>query len=105
GFVLHDSPPEWPSSLTVVEGLTVTTSRDILEAISRNEGPENYLITLGCSGWSPGQLETELSENAWLTCPASRDIIFSTDFTRKPEMAAATLGFSLAQLTTDVGYS
>lgn len=105
GFVLHDAPPRWPSSLAVSDELTLTTSRDILADIARGAGPDNYLVTLGCSGWSPGQLEKELQENSWLTCPARKDIIFSTDFAAKPDMAAATLGFSLAQLTPDVGYS
>jgi putative transcriptional regulator len=105
GFVLHDAPPSWPSSLSVTDGITITTSRDILAAIARGEGPENYLVALGCSGWSPGQLEKELKENSWLTCPATKDIIFSKDFAQKPNMATATLGFSFSQLTSDVGYS
>jgi len=105
GFVLHDAPPRWPSSLAVAAGITLTTSRDILADIARGEGPDNYLIALGCSGWSPGQLEKELKENSWLTCHATHEIIFSRDYSRKPQMAAATLGFSLSQLTPDVGYS
>jgi len=105
GFVLHDAPPRWPSSLAVAEGITLTTSRDILADIARGEGPDNFLVALGCSGWSPGQLEQELKENAWITCQATREIIFSRDYARKPHMAAATLGFSLSQLTPDVGYS
>jgi putative transcriptional regulator len=91
--------------LTIRPGLTLTTSRDILGDIGRNVGPSRYLIALGCSGWSPGQLEQEIKDNSWFTCPATEDIIFSTDFTHKPDMAAATLGFSMAQLTSDVGYS
>jgi putative transcriptional regulator len=105
GFILHDSPPRWPSSLRITDNITLTTSRDILASIGRGEGPKNYLMTLGCSGWSAGQLENELAQNAWFTCPASKDILFSSDITNKANMAAATLGFSMAQLATDVGYS
>lgn len=105
GFVLHDSPPAWPSSLAITDSITITTSRDILADIARGEGPQNYLVALGCSGWSPGQLEKELKENSWLTCKANKDILFSHDFARKPDMATALLGFSLSQLTSDVGYS
>lgn len=105
GFVLHDAPPRWPSSLALSDDLTLTTSRDILADIARGEGPQRYLMTLGCAGWSEGQLEQEIRDNAWFTCPASSDILFSPDHARKPEMAAASLGFSLSQLTTDVGYS
>lgn len=105
GFVLHDAPPRWPSSLPITDALTVTTSRDILADIARGEGPEHYLLTLGCAGWGPGQLEQELRDNAWLTCKATSEIIFSPDHARKPEMAAATLGFSLSQLTPEAGWS
>ncbi|MEI7950616.1 MAG: YqgE/AlgH family protein [Gammaproteobacteria bacterium] len=105
GFVLHDAEPNWPSSMALKPGLTLTTSKEILEAIGHNDGPEHYLVALGCSGWNPGQLEKEITENSWFTCPASSDILFSTDFANKPNMAAATLGFTMAQLTSDVGYS
>ena len=105
GFVLHDDGPRWPSSLPVSDTLTLTTSREILADIGLGRGPSRFIVALGCAGWSAGQLEKELQENAWFTCPASADIIFSTDFANKPEMAAATLGFSMSQLTTDVGYS
>jgi putative transcriptional regulator len=105
GFVLHDAPPQWPSSLAITDSITLTTSRDILEDIARGKGPAHYLLALGCAGWEPGQLERELKNNSWFTCPATADIIFSTDHQHKPDMAAATLGFSLSQLTSDVGYS
>lgn len=105
GFVLHDAPPLWPSSLALREGLTLTTSKDVLHAIGGNTGPKRYMVALGCSGWSPGQLEQELRDNSWFTCRANEDILFSYDFANKSKMAAATLGFDLSQLTTDVGYS
>ena len=105
GFVLHDAEPNWSSSMALKPGLTLTTSKEILEAIGHNDGPEHYLVALGCSGWNPGQLEKEITENSWFTCPASSEILFSTDFANKPNMAAATLGFTMAQLTSDVGYS
>jgi|Laugresp1bdmlbsn_1035097.scaffolds.fasta_scaffold06834_2 putative transcriptional regulator len=105
GFILHDAPPRWPSSIAITDQLTITTSREILADIAKGEGPEHFLLALGCAGWSAGQLDQEIRDNSWLTCPASSDIIFSTDFAQKPEMAAAKLGFSLSQLTTDVGYS
>jgi putative transcriptional regulator len=105
GFVLHDAAPDYPSSLAIRPGVTLTTSKNILEAIGGNKGPARYLVALGCSGWSPGQLEQELKDNSWFTCKATDEILFSTDFANKPKMAAATLGFDLSQLTSDVGYS
>ncbi len=105
GFILHDDQRDWSSTLHVTDNISITTSKDILDDISRGEGPDNYLVALGCAGWSPGQLEQEIADNAWITCPASKDIIFSRDFDRKPDMAAETLGFNMAQITTDVGHS
>ncbi|HWK54804.1 MAG TPA: YqgE/AlgH family protein [Hyphomicrobiales bacterium] len=105
GFVLHDDAPRWPSSLPITDTLTLTTSREILADIGRGQGPQRFMVALGCAGWSPGQLEQELSQNTWFTCRANSDILFSTDFARKPEMAAATLGFSMSQLTPHAGYS
>ena len=105
GFVLHDAEPQWPSSMAIRAGLTLTTSKDILQSIGHNEGPSRFLVALGCSGWSAGQLEKEIRENTWITCPATDAILFSTDYAKKPDMAAATLGFTMAQLTSEVGYS
>ena len=104
GFILHDNQRNWASTLHITDDISITTSKDILDDISRGEGPENYLVALGCSGWSAGQLEQEIADNSWVICPASKDIIFSRDFTKKPDMAAATLGFNMAQMTTDVGH-
>lgn len=104
GFILHDgNPNSWDSTLTLENNLSITTSRDILEDIARGEGPENYLVILGCSGWGPGQIEQEITENAWFNCPANKELIFSTNFSEKPKMAAELLGFELSQLSTDLG--
>ena len=104
GFIIHDSPGDWSSSFMVTDDIQITTSKDILSDISHGEGPENFLFTLGCAGWSPGQLEQELKDNAWITCPASKEILFSKDYEKKPDMAAATLGFTMSQLSSDASF-
>src|SRR5690606_24221874 len=95
GFILHDSPTLWSSTIEVAEGLRITTSRDILADIGRGTGPQNYLVALGCAGWGPGQLEQEIVDNVWLVCPANKDIIFSSDFQNKVDLAASTMGFNM----------
>ena len=86
-FVLHGPPFDWNESLKVADWLALSNSRDILEAIAARKGPESFMILLGCAGWGPLQLDNELSDSAWLTCPISRDIIFSTNTELKYEKA------------------
>ena len=102
GFVIHDDPREWDACLAVGEGLFLTTSRDILEAMARGEGPRNALVTLGCAGWSSGQLENELAENSWLAVPADAELLFSTPLDERWQGAAARIGVDLFRHT---GYS
>lgn len=103
GFILHDASTGWESTIKVTDEINVTISRDILDDIGRGEGPENYLVALGCAGWSPGQLEQELTENSWLSCPANKEIIFSSDFANKANMVTTSMGFSMSQLSSDLG--
>jgi len=106
GFVIHDPGGHgFSSSLTAPDGLMVTTSRDILVALAAGHGPPRAVIALGYAGWGAGQLEAEMSANAWLTVPASADIIFSVPFERRWESAAALLGVSIASLSPEAGHA
>ncbi|MBT3386456.1 MAG: YqgE/AlgH family protein [Desulfobacula sp.] len=86
-FVLHGLPFEWNESLRVTDKLALSNSRDILEAIALQKGPKSFMVILGCAGWGPMQLDNELSDSAWLTCPLSKEIIFSTGTDLKYEKA------------------
>ncbi|MGH8037463.1 MAG: YqgE/AlgH family protein [Stenotrophomonas sp.] len=99
GFVIHDDARSWESSMQVGEGVFLTTSRDILEAMARGEGPRNALVTLGCAGWSEGQLENEIAENSWLTVPADADLLFATPLEQRWQGAASRIGVDLFRLT------
>ena len=107
GFVLHRSsnPQEWATSHCIIDDLYLSTSLDAIEAAAEGRFGNNYLIALGCAGWSPGQLETELSDNAWLSCPANSDILFSTPSNKRMQAAAATLGVNLNLLTAHSGHA
>ena len=106
GFVIHDDREhEFGSTLAVGNGLRVTTSRDILVALAEGNGPERAVIALGYAGWGAGQLEAEMADNAWLTVPASADIIFSVPFERRWESAAALLGVSITALSPEAGHA
>lgn len=103
GFVLHTSTQPWDKSLEIGKGTYLTSSRDILEAIAVQKGPEQFLIILGFSGWSAGQLEQELQDNAWLTARSNLSITFNSDIDQKWQMAFDTLGFNLDKLSPTTG--
>lgn len=100
GFVIHSSDAHsWESSMEVGDGLVVTTSRDILKAISRGEGPERMILALGYAGWDAGQLEAELCQNAWLTAPSDQTIVFNVPFEARWHAAARALGVDMNRLS------
>jgi len=105
GFVLHDGADEWDSSMTVADGVRVTTSRDILAAIATGDGPANRLIALGYAGWGAGQLEREIVANAWLSVRADSAILFDTPHGERYQAAADLLGIDLALLSPESGHA
>jgi len=115
GFVLHDPirmddpAPDgaaiYASTLTVPEGLEMTTSRDVLEALASGAGPRRVLITLGYASWGEGQLESELAENAWLTVPADAAIVFDTPIAQRYEKALDLLGLKTWMLSPEAGHA
>jgi putative transcriptional regulator len=105
GFIIHDAGENWESSIAVTPRVTICTSRTILQDIARGQGPDNYLVALGCAGWEAGQLEKEIAENAWLTTPANSDLLFSRDYASKAAAAAALLGIDLQQISPEAGHS
>lgn len=105
GFVVHDDPREWESTLRFGRGLAVTTSRDILAAMARGDGPRNALVALGFAGWEAGQLEEELAQNSWLTVPADPAIVFDTPLEERWHAAARALGVDLSRLADYAGHS
>ena len=95
----------WQSTLRVRDAIGLTTSKDILEAVGRGEGPERMLVTLGYAGWSAGQLEHELSQNAWLTVEARDGIIFETPAEERLPAAMELLGLDYARLQDEAGHA
>jgi putative transcriptional regulator len=105
GFVLHAPVGKWSSTLPVFDRLGLTTSRDILEAVSRGAGPARMLMALGYSGWAAGQLEHELQQNAWLTVAAQDSIIFDVPAEERLPAAMELLGVSYATLADEAGHA
>ena len=105
GFVLHQPIGDWQATLSINHELGLTTSPDILQAIADGKGPEKALVTLGYSGWGPGQIEHELSQNDWLTVTASPSIIFDLSPAERLPVAMQMLGIDLSILSGEVGHA
>ena len=105
GFVLHDSARAWESTLEVADGLFLTTSRDILEAMAAGEGPAHAVVALGCAGWGAGQLEYELGENSWLTAPADAELLFALPLEQRWQAAGQRIGVDMTRLTDYSGHA
>jgi len=105
GFVLHAPLGQWQSTLAVSSEIGLTTSKDILQAVARGEGPGKLLVTLGYAGWAPGQLEQELAQNAWLTVQAKSEVIFDLRAEERLQAAMGLLGIDPASLSEQAGHA
>ncbi|QNP57795.1 YqgE/AlgH family protein [Paenacidovorax monticola] len=114
GFVLHDpmvvgatdsDESAYASTMTIPGGLEMTTSKDVLEALSTGAGPRRVLVTLGYAAWGEGQLESELAENSWLTVGADQAVIFDTPVGERYDRALALLGLQAWMLSPEAGHA
>jgi putative transcriptional regulator len=114
GFILHESIfngadkselPLYASSMTIPGGLEMTTSKDVLEALSSGSGPRKVLVSLGYSAWGEGQLETELGENSWLTVDADQSVIFDTPVEQRYDKALSLLGLQSWMISSQIGHA
>ena len=105
GFVLHQPVGSWNSTLTVNERVGLTTSKDILEATALCNGPEQILVALGYAGWGPGQLESEIKQNAWLSVQADPDVIFHLPPEERLVAAMQLLGIDMSMLSDEAGHA
>lgn len=114
GFVLHEAlqeastekpEPVYASTMMIPGGLEMTTSRDVLEALSTGAGPSRVLVSLGYSAWAQGQLESEIGENSWLIVHADPSVIFETPVEQRYDRALALLGLQAWMLSPDAGHA
>jgi putative transcriptional regulator len=110
GFVLHESlmPGQesvYASTMTIPGGLEMTTSKDVLEALSTGAGPRRVFVSLGYSAWGEGQLESEISDNSWLTVEADMSVIFDTPAAERYEKAMLLLGVQSWTLSPEAGHA
>ncbi len=102
---LTSNDPIYASTLSIPGGLEMTTSRDVLEALSTGAGPKKVLISLGYAAWAQGQLESEIAENAWLTVDADPDVIFDTPVAQRYDKALSLLGLESWMISPGAGHA
>ena len=110
GFVLHESmmpglESVYASTMTIPGGLEMTTSKDVLEALSAGNGPRQVFVSLGYSSWGEGQLESEISDNSWLTVAADPAVIFDTPVEQRYDKALLLLGLQSWMLSPEAGHA
>ncbi|WP_439816184.1 YqgE/AlgH family protein [Zavarzinia sp. CC-PAN008] len=105
GFVLHSSDYSQAGTLGISGDIGLTPTIDILKAIAAGEGPRHSLLALGYAGWGPGQLDSEIQANAWLSAPADLDLLFECALERRWTRALAKLGIDLPRLSSEAGHA
>jgi len=105
GFVLHSPGGRYSSSLSVTDDVAFTTSIDVLEAVASGGGPARMLVSIGYAGWSPGQLEEEISRNGWLTVGADARVLFDLPIEERYNGAIKLLGIDPFMLATEAGHA
>lgn len=111
GFVLHEAievaggESVYASTLAIPGGLEMTTSKDVLEAMASGGGPRKVFVSLGYASWGEGQLESEITENSWLTVEADPQVIFDTPVEQRYDRAMALLGLQSWMLSPDAGHA
>ena len=111
GFILHAADVSFEASLDLGCGVMLSSAREVLEAIAHGDGPSHYLVALGYAGWDAGQLEQEVADNAWLTCPTDEEdglaerILFQTPAEERIRAAAASIGIDFALISAQPGHA
>ena len=104
-FILHGRPFGWKGCLSITATLAMSNTMDILQEISRNRGPRSYLLSLGCAGWGPGQLDAEIRENVWLTCAVWEEIVFDINNDERWGAAMKRMGIDPLLLSAAAGHA
>ena len=105
GFVLHSADYVQDATMVIDEAIAMTATTDILRDIAEGDGPRNSLLALGYAGWGPGQLDTEIQANGWLSVPADDELVFNSDPKSVWQDALAKMGIDVSMLSGDAGHA
>lgn len=105
GFIVHSADYNSEASLIAQNGIAVTASMAVLQALAEGRGPRQGMLVLGYAGWAEGQLEAEIESGSWIVVPASKQLVFDTDNDTKWHVAASSLGFDMGHYSSSVGHA
>lgn len=105
GFIIHDQSYSDAKSFEVANGISVTSSPEIIQAITTGHAPKNFMIVLGYAGWLPNQLENEISQNLWMVVPATHELLFKTPIDDRWALSLLSLGINATNLCLPIGHS
>ncbi len=105
GFVLHSADYVQDATMVIDESISLTATTDILRDIADGEGPSNSILALGYAGWGPGQLDTEIQANGWLSVEADDGLVFGTEPASIWQNALAKIGIDVLMLSGDAGHA
>lgn len=102
-FILHKKPFGWQGCLMITQTLAMSNTMDILQELALGRGPKSYIISLGCAGWGPGQLDAEIKQNAWLTGKILEDVIFEVQIEDRWDATLKAMGIDPLLLSAAAG--
>ena len=104
-FILHGEPFTWEGCLMITPTIAMSNTMDVIRAVAKDQGPKSFIIAVGCAGWGPGQLEYEIAQNAWLTCPVDEKIIFRRPIEMRWDDAVRMMGIDPMLLSATPGHA
>ncbi len=105
GFVLHTSDYCGESTIPISETVFLTSTTQVLRMIASGRGPKRCTVSLGYSGWGPGQLESEMLENSWLTLEADPSLVFDQDHETKYDRLLRAAGIQPEHFVAGCGHA
>lgn len=103
GFILYQNHPK-PGDENTEQPIELSASKGMLEQIAKGKGPDDFLVTLGYSGWGKGQLDAEIARNDWLIAPADSKIIFNSRLQQRWRLAAQLIGVDIDKISSQIGH-
>ena len=103
GFVLHSDDMVRKETLNIDKGVALTSTAEFFDDLSKGKGPKNCILALGYAGWQPGQLESEIMRNSWMSLSVDNSFLFDDEVSKKWSQAYKLMGIDPNCLSFESG--